>query len=403
MAERCISSALGLVYPSCRDLKLHPAHESPILTPAVPPIPSSMSTPSPPSSPLPSRSPSPSQLYPPSRSLPLPEGTTTLLPLVEACDNLTLPKGPWGAVDCKRRWEAHEPRTRGGVQLGDGVEGSALDDDDEDEEEGKEDPLVEPEDEFLVPFFLSLPHDPAATSHYSSRRPSASSHRPSFNRLTPLPAHRSSSPPEVECPADSKASKPATAPAQPIGFLRPAVVRALVEDQRKMIAMVRLHCAFLLSTHANSTPTLTEQNCAPPWSFLPPISFPPPPPSRRPSRSYSRRSSTSVSVVSGAGTPSSSTMKPNDVGGGGGEAASSLKTALEDLRLSSGGGGGGGEGVQWSESCWRGVWAVGFAEEVDEEGREARREQVDRVVRGWKMAGEFSEVLGGKCAHGGRR
>ncbi|ORY74523.1 NUDIX hydrolase domain-like protein [Leucosporidium creatinivorum] len=50
----------------------------------------------------------------------------------------------------------------------------------------------------------------------------------------------------------------------------------------------------------------------------------------------------------------------------------------------------GGLGEQWKQ-----VYAVGFAEGVNREGREARREQVDRVVRGWKAQGMFKEVLGG--------
>lgn len=51
----------------------------------------------------------------------------------------------------------------------------------------------------------------------------------------------------------------------------------------------------------------------------------------------------------------------------------------------------GGGGEQWKQ-----VYAVGFAERVNGEGREARREQVDRVVRGWKAQGMFKEVLGGE-------
>lgn len=60
---------------------------------------------------------------------------------------------------------------------------------------------------------------------------------------------------------------------------------------------------------------------------------------------------------------------------------------------------GAGGGEQWKQ-----VYAVGFAEGVNREGREARREQIDRVVRGWKAQGMFKEVLGGEflrlCAAG---
>lgn len=42
-----------------------------------------------------------------------------------------------------------------------------------------------------------------------------------------------------------------------------------------------------------------------------------------------------------------------------------------------------------------GTWAVGFEDWVNEEGASTRREHVDRVVRGWKMAGEFADALGG--------
>lgn len=51
---------------------------------------------------------------------------------------------------------------------------------------------------------------------------------------------------------------------------------------------------------------------------------------------------------------------------------------------------GAGGGEQWKQ-----VYAVGFSEAVNEEGREARREQIDRVVRGWKAQGMFKKVLGG--------
>lgn len=112
------------------------------------------------------------------------------------------------------------------------VEGSALDDDDDEEEEEPK----SAEDEFLVPFFVDLPFlntstaPPASLSRRSSSSASASA-RPTFSPLTPL---SNSAAPEVADKEKSGKEK-----AQPIGFLRPEIVKGLVEDQRKMIAMVR--------------------------------------------------------------------------------------------------------------------------------------------------------------------
>lgn len=54
------------------------------------------------------------------------------------------------------------------------------------------------------------------------------------------------------------------------------------------------------------------------------------------------------------------------------------------------------EGLKSAEQEGKsGTWAVGFEDWVNEEGPSARREHVDRVVRGWKMAGEFASALSG--------
>lgn len=201
----------------------------------------------------PRRPPSPSELYPPTRFLPFPPGTYTVLPLVQACDNLTLPTGPFSAAGCRQRWEAKKGGRPSKISSA-GLHGSALDDDDDDEEESTPTSF---EDEFLAPFFVALPFDsstpPAlavsATPPSTSRRSSSSSlnGRPSFSRLTPMPSLRPSSP-TPSSPADHLA-KPAVDgeaaskkedKAQPIGFLRPAIVKALVEDTKAMVAMVSL-------------------------------------------------------------------------------------------------------------------------------------------------------------------
>ncbi|GAA5880408.1 hypothetical protein JCM8547_007895 [Rhodosporidiobolus lusitaniae] len=314
-------------------------------------------------------------------TLPLPPGTYTLLPLVEQCDNAKIPQGPWTAADCKRRWEQHRAdekarRKASSASLSsptqaNGVESSALADEDDDEEEQTEEAGTSAafDREFIAPFFLSLP--PSASSSSApgtpARRSSSSqSSRPSFSRLTPLPTLPPSSPtssPSHAVPLSSSSSSAAVQFSQPIGFLRPSIVRALIEDNRKLVAM----------------------NIKPVWRFDPPIHFPPP--TRRPSygssRPASRRGSRSASVnplssASGPGTPSGENGQ-----NGGGEGA--LKDVLEGLRNFS----------PSEVGASNGSWAVAFEDWVNEEGLEARREHMDRIVRGWKMAGQFLEQLGG--------
>ncbi|GAA5990133.1 hypothetical protein JCM11641_001066 [Rhodosporidiobolus odoratus] len=292
-------------------------------------------------------------------TLPLPAGTYTLLPLVESCDNLDLPTGPWEAKDCKERWEQHcnlkqahrEPTMT--VNGNRGADASALADEDEED-------TVTSEQEFLVPFFLSLPPSRNSTSNTPARRSSSlSGPRPSFSPLTPLPASSSSSPND-SLPKDTKSS--AWPPAQPIGFLRPSIVRALIEDNRKLV----------------------NANMKPVWKFDPPISFPPP--ARRPSygssRPGSRRGSrTAITALSPGSATGSTPGTPGEGQGGGGAALESVREGLRNLAA----------GDQGDSP----VYAVGFEDWVNEEGREARREQIERVVRGWKEAGQFLGCLGG--------
>ncbi|KAM0789109.1 hypothetical protein ACM66B_003164 [Microbotryomycetes sp. NB124-2] len=304
------------------------------------------------------------QSYFPQRSMPFPAGHYTALPLVEACNNLKLPQGPFEASDCKLRWQRHQHEQKWKRKLasssGNGqhsaLDSSALDDSDDEQTTQDERSF---DDEFLCPFFVDMPkHSPNETlqqksSNPPSRRPS--SHRTSFSRMTPMPQLRSSSP-TFSFPGMYSPPEPAKR-AQPIGFLRPSIVRALIADNKKMVAM----------------------NCKPVWDTLPSIEYPPP--ARRPSysqsRPHSRRNSLSATPRTQPGTPSESvtgatvTTEPK-----------SLRDALEKLNVS-------------DIDVEKQVYAVSFAEWVNDEGQDVRREHVDRVVRGWKMSGEFAELLDG--------
>ncbi|GAA5824043.1 hypothetical protein JCM3770_005135 [Rhodotorula araucariae] len=303
-------------------------------------------------------------------TLPLPPGTYTLLPLVDTCDNVALPAGPWTGADCRRRWEAHVAREQAALaEEDDAAAGdSALDDDDDDEDhiDGRGGDADAYDREFLVPFFVALPPppppQPSSSSSAHRRRSSVSaSGRPSFSRLTPLPRLRASSPtPSTASFARARADTSTAPTPQPIGFLRPQVVRALIDDNRKLVAM----------------------NCKPVWAFQPPIAFPPP--TRRPSYSSSRPGSrrASMSTTAGAGAAVNGTATPT-TSSEGGELGVAMDEVLDGLRAL---------GVARGET---GPWAVGFAEWVNDEGADARREHVDRLVRGWKHAGLFSECLAG--------
>lgn len=366
------------------------------------------------------------RLADPNRSVPFPPGVFTFLPQVEACDNVELPTGPWQASDCQARWQQYrynqqvKKDKKGGV-LSATFNSSALDDDEEDEDvdgegdgegegEGDSAASANHNDEFLVPFFLALPKDPSTTVRPSfvSRRSSGasshrsngtSSHRPSFSRLTPLPSLRPSSPTSSHPGSFAAPSDPScTTRAQPIGFLRPQIVKALIADNKKMVAIVSKCVAlpFRIRAPSRLTCSASPQNCKPVWSFSPPVHFPPP--ARRPSYSTSRPTSRRGSHSLTPMTPGTPTDIP---AADGASSSASLKDALEGLRALN---------VNDPDVASQ-VYAVGFEDWInnhsagsngeDREGdgedpKEKRREHVDRVMRGWKMSGEFRDVLSGQ-------
>ncbi|KAK4047909.1 hypothetical protein OIV83_005092 [Microbotryomycetes sp. JL201] len=297
--------------------------------------------------------------------MPFPAGHYTALPLVEACNNVKLPSGPFEAGDCKLRLQRHQheqkwkSKMQGGnnnVATSSALDSSALADDDSDDEHASDESSFD--GEFLCPFFLDMPKHSAHENHSKSSNPPSrrpSSHRTSFSRMTPMPQLRSSSP-TFSFPGMYSPPEPSKR-AQPIGFLRPSIVRALIADNKKMVAM----------------------NCKPVWDTLPSIEYPPP--ARRPSysqsRPHSRRNSLSATPRTQPGTPSESvTGAPLST------EPKSLRDALEKLNVS-------------DIDVEKQVYAVSFADWVNEEGQECRREHIDRVVRGWKMTGEFAELLDG--------
>lgn len=293
------------------------------------------------------------------------------------CDNTTLPTGPWSAADCKRRLRDHPHPTQHTPKAGSTNEQgeSALDDDDEEDEQPQPATAADFDREFLVPFFVQLPPDaalatsaggPSATGPPSRR---SSSSRTSFSRLTPLPSLRSSSPTPSPNPlaASSPLAAAATAKPQPIGFLRPSIIRALAADNRKMVLM----------------------NCQPAFQFLPPLSLPPPPTASRRqsysrSRTGSRRGSTAATPLGQTeGSPTPGGGQPASGAAADATSAGGLERALEGLR------------VDGAPSGEEGTYAVGFADWVNAEGADARGEHIDRVVRGWKQEGMFMDQLGG--------
>ncbi|GAA5991814.1 hypothetical protein JCM10908_002217 [Rhodotorula pacifica] len=302
--------------------------------------------------------------------LPLPPGVYTLLPLAEACDNLVLPDEPvWDDHTCKKRWDEHVERASSrqkGPEPTLAQEESALADDDDEEEDEDDFSTQTTGDEFLTPLFVALP-TPApgtATSARSTparRRSSAASQRPMFSAMTPVTASLCPSSPtpsgSYAAPAPSQTEAHKTLSSRPIGFLRPSIVRALIEDNRRLVSM----------------------NCKPVWAFSPPIAFPPPPPKtperRRSSVARSRSASVKLtrtqSFYEDEGAASSGGLKLDDVLAG-----------LKAMSLSAG-------------KDASGPYAVGFEDWVNAEGTEARREHVDRIVRGWKARGLFPECLGG--------
>ena len=325
----------------------------------------------------------------------LPEGHFTLLPLIESCDNFQLPAGPWTVRDCKARRVRYQEeaidRKLKDLKIetnGNGRHGSAVDDEDDEvddvdprkETNGRHAPppsKAELDNEFLVPFFLDLPHDSNLTGSTSlpsrvrspsvnglSRRSSSSSlTRPAF-KLTPLPSLRPSSPSSANAALPTLVDAP-TKKAQPVGFLRPSIVVALMEDNVRMV----------------------EMSCKPVWAFLPPQIIPPSKSaaSRRPSGNWTSRPSSrrNSHALNSPATTGTATPEDGHANGNGEADRSRLRDVLEGMEA-------GGNGS--------GVWAVGFEEHVNDEGRDSRREHLDRVVRGWKMDGMFPDQLGGQSS-----
>lgn len=313
---------------------------------------------------------------PPGRILPLPPGVYTLLPLAEQCDNLGLPvEQEWTGQACKRRWDNHvaqqqKPSTPAAAGTADD---SALADDDDDEQDEVRDPTDG--SEFLTPLFLALPTPPPAQPQTAPqhRRSSASSQRPAFTAMTPMtPSLRPSSPTPsgpspYAAPAPTDDEQHKTLSSQPIGFLRPSIVRALIEDNRRLVSM----------------------NCKPVWAFQPPIAFPPPPP-KTPER---RRSSIARSRSASIKMTRTQSFYEDDAASG--STGVKLEDVLQGLKAMAVSGGG-----STSTTTASGPWAVGFEDWINAEGPEARREHIDRIVRGWKAKGLFPECLGGEFPRG---
>ncbi|GAA6024673.1 hypothetical protein JCM8202_000434 [Rhodotorula sphaerocarpa] len=339
----------------------------------------------------------------PGPMLPLPPGVYTLLPLAEQGDNLELPnERNWDARTCRRRWDDHlalravpakkEGNSTAAAAAAAYSDSALADDDDEEEEENAEDEIARlsqaPEkgdDEFLTPLFVALPPSPPSSAGGASsgsgaapappvrRRSSAASQRAGFAPMTPMatPSLRPSSPtPAGPSPfaaaGPSRAAQFEALASQPIGFLRPAVVRALIDDNRRLVSM----------------------NCRPVWSFLPPIAFPPPPPKtperRRSSVARSRSASVKLTRTQSFYEDDAHSQQQQQRAAQG----LNLEDVLEGLKAMN---------VKGASSAAGsgGPWAVAFEDWVNEEGPEARREHVDRIVRGWKAKGLFPECLGG--------
>ncbi|GAA6014451.1 hypothetical protein JCM11491_007058 [Sporobolomyces phaffii] len=315
--------------------------------------------------------------FPAPPTLPFPPGTYTLLPLVERADNGDIPRGPWDATDLKKRWEQHvekeKSRTQltlngsGSVPAADGIDSSAVEDSDNEDEEGGETTAAQLDREFIVPFFVQLPEyspPPAAAATATPRRRSSSTRSASFTPMTPIPSLRPSSPTSSH-PAPPVGSRSTSVLPQPVGFLRPPIVLALLEDNQKLINM----------------------NSRPVWKFLPRVSFEkverrPSYGSRPGSRRHSIKSLTPKPEVSSPTTEEPSSYSGQESSLPFSEVVKSLR-ALELGRTNS------ADGL--------GIWAVGFEDWINEssEAFELRNEHLDRIARGWKMSGQFLDQLAG--------
>ncbi|GAA5885008.1 hypothetical protein JCM16303_006515 [Sporobolomyces ruberrimus] len=317
--------------------------------------------------------------FPPPQALPFPPGVYTLLPLVDKADNGDLPHGPWEATDLRKRWEQHVEKEKlkgadgngGFVHHSEAYDSSAVDDDeDEEEQEGEQSSAAKLESEFIVPFFVQVPEysaPPPATTPTTPRRRSSASRSASFTPMTTIPSLRPSSPTSSNpTPQLSSRSDPSIAASQPVGFLRPAIVLALLEDNQKMINM----------------------NLQPVWKFLPPVSFEKI--ERRPSygsKSGSRRHSIK-SLTSKPTVDSPTSEEPPTLAQEHSLPFSEIVNSLRALEL-------GRPGSSASSHC--GIWAVGFADWINGSGEAfgLRNEHLDRVVRGWKMSGQYMDQLAG--------
>ncbi|GAA5882494.1 hypothetical protein JCM3774_006131 [Rhodotorula dairenensis] len=301
---------------------------------------------------------------PPGPMLALPPGVYTLLPLAERCDDFDLPtEQRWDEHACKRRWDEHAAR-----RVTTAHQDSALADEDEDDDDDNSDEHAGG-DEFLTPLFVALPRQGSAVSTTTTqptptrrRSSAASSQRPAFSAMTPVtPSSPSQLPPPLAAAAAAAVTDAArkTLSSQPIGFLRPQIVRALIDDNRRLVSM----------------------NCRPVWAFSPPIAFPPPaktPERRRSSVARSRSASTKLTRTDSFPATAAGVDDGNNNG-------LKLDDVLRGLKAMSVSGPASGAGP----------YAVAFEDWVNAEGPEARREHMDRIVRGWKAKGLFPECLGG--------
>ncbi|GAA5944120.1 uncharacterized protein JCM15063_005322 [Sporobolomyces koalae] len=323
--------------------------------------------------------------YGPPHTLPLPSGVYSLSHLIDKVDNGTIPKGPFEASDLRKRWQLHveQQRTKSNpttalsnLSL---EESSAVIDDDDDDDV----PPGNLDDEFIVPFFVAtpeyLPPGPApTTSHDPARRRSSSTRSGSFTPMTPIPSLRPSSPTPSASHAQISHDRVAktAGPAQPIGFLRPPIVLALLEDNQKLVDM----------------------NLEPVWKFLPNVSFKktlerrPSYGSRPGSRRHSIKSLSSSSKPNLERSNSNNSLsydEPRD------STATFTSESIEfsdiQSKLRSLGDRGGTLPTEY------GVWAVGFEDWINDApgAFELRNEHLDRITRGWRMSKQFTDQLSG--------
>lgn len=339
----------------------------------------------------------------PSRSLDLPPGHFSLLPVIDKCDNFQLPQGPWDRNACKRAWRDHKASTitaavsasakpaaaaskEPHAQASSSVSDSAVADDDSDdgavlEEEDDEDSEAAAQarldGEFLTPFFLRLPprEHPTQTPKSTSRRGSESA---GPFKLTPLASNLPGGTNSTEdggpdstpgvssssvsyAPSASSSGTPtvnkrfARRAPPPVGFLRPEIVRALVRDNERMVHM----------------------NCRPVWALDPPVPIKPKPMSRRPSSRHSfssRRSSTH-----GGNRPEITPMTPSEATQLSQQQQQQQQPINAQASLA-------GDHLKDDLEKGEGPYAVAFGDWVNDEPG-ARREHMDRVVRLWKEGG----------------